>query len=252
MAIYRRTGKVWTIEDFQRANEERREEARNKIRRAVSYCVNEGLQISRATLATLTSCSPNTLKKHADLWKLLAIGSGEYNSGGAESRLVFPSPLGVEEDFSIGSFDVAQVQKNGNAKTPPEAIGNLKVGAQVFSIFPQFDSDSTQWANGTLPTMAGELRTEQSESGRASRQSLPRFDLQNLWTRDNIQTINKRTEIQSQSAPQFLQFNSSPESIGIIASGADGFALFDKPQLIATAHSGNLTAARNHTLFECR
>jgi hypothetical protein len=103
LAIYRRTGTVWTVEGFQRANEDRRDKARNKIRRAVSYCLSEGLQISRRTLATLTGCSPNTLKKHADLWKLLAMGSSEYNSGGAGGVLVLPGSLqltlAAEEDF---------------------------------------------------------------------------------------------------------------------------------------------------------
>lgn len=81
LAIYRKTGKVWTVEDFKQANEDRRDQARCKIRAAVDRCLNEGRQISRSTLAAMTGCSPNTLKKHADLWKLFAIGSGEYNPG---------------------------------------------------------------------------------------------------------------------------------------------------------------------------
>jgi hypothetical protein len=81
LAIYRKTGKVWTVEDFKQANEDRRDEARCKIRAAVDRCLNEGRQISRSALAAMTGCSPNTLKKHADLWRLFAIGSGEYNRG---------------------------------------------------------------------------------------------------------------------------------------------------------------------------
>lgn len=90
LAIYRKTGKVWTVEDFKQANEDRRDEARCKIRAAVAECLTDGRQISRATLAALTGCSPNTLKKHADLWKLFAIGSGEYNRGGLSG---FVGPL---------------------------------------------------------------------------------------------------------------------------------------------------------------
>ncbi|MBX9692898.1 MAG: hypothetical protein K2Z81_10980 [Cyanobacteria bacterium] len=81
--IYHKTGKVWTVEDFKQANDHRQEEARCKIRAAVAHCLEEGRQVSRSTLEGLTGCSPNTLKKHADLWKLFAIGSREYNRGGS-------------------------------------------------------------------------------------------------------------------------------------------------------------------------
>ena len=102
LAIYRKTGRIFTVEEFQKANERSRETARNKIQQAVSDCVNEGQQISRSTLEKLTGCSPNTLKKHGDLWRLLAIGSGEYNSGGVGELVVLSgSSEAKRENFSF-------------------------------------------------------------------------------------------------------------------------------------------------------
>ncbi len=112
LAIFRKTGKVWTVEDFKQANDDRQEEARRKIRAAVAQCLEEGRQISRSTLEVLTGCSPNTLKKHSDLWRFFAIGSGEYNRGGAGAvgplSLVPRSELSEKEE-SVDSTAVGPV-----------------------------------------------------------------------------------------------------------------------------------------------
>lgn len=107
LAIYRKTGKVWTVDDFKQANEDRRDEARCKIRAAVDQCLNEGRQISRSTLAAITGCSPNTLKKHADLWKLFAIGSGEYNRGGGGGSVLSCGSCPGSEKQVLRLFDQA-------------------------------------------------------------------------------------------------------------------------------------------------
>jgi hypothetical protein len=69
-----------TVEDLKEANDKREDEARAKIRRAVDHCLAQGMQISRKTLEKLTGCSPNTLRKHGDLWRLFAAGSGVCSS----------------------------------------------------------------------------------------------------------------------------------------------------------------------------
>ncbi len=114
LAIYRKTGRIFTVEEFQKANERSRETARNKIQQAVSDCVTEGRQISRSTLEKLTGCSPNTLKKHGDLWRLLAIGSGEYNSGGRGALVLLPgSSEAKRENFSsVNLGDSGDLEKS--------------------------------------------------------------------------------------------------------------------------------------------
>lgn len=72
--------KTLTVEDLKEANDKREDEARAKIRRAVDHCLAAGMQISRKTLERLTGCSPNTLRRHGDLWRLFAAGSGVCSS----------------------------------------------------------------------------------------------------------------------------------------------------------------------------
>lgn len=82
IALYRKTGKVWTVADFRKANEDRRDEARCKIRAVVAECLEHGWQISRNSVAAMTGCSVNTVRKHADLWRLFASRSGDHSPGG--------------------------------------------------------------------------------------------------------------------------------------------------------------------------
>lgn len=141
LAIYRKTGKVWTVEDFKQANEDRRDEARCKIRAAVDQCLNEGRQISRSTLAAMTGCSPNTLKKHADLWKLFAIGSGEYNPGVGGACPVFlvrrSESSDLEKEF-LEPPDLLGEKPEIGALIVPGCIPDpvLEIGAQGSSVLP--------------------------------------------------------------------------------------------------------------------
>jgi hypothetical protein len=85
--------KTLSIEDLQNANNKREDDARGKIRRAVEQCQAIGQQISRQTLKAMTGCSVNTIRRHGDLWRHLAIGSGECSSPGVA---VLPAPSGLE------------------------------------------------------------------------------------------------------------------------------------------------------------
>jgi len=95
------TGRTWTVDDLIKGNEGREKDARKKIKAAVRKCLTEGRQISRKTLQALSGCSPNTLRKHADLWRLLAAGSGDKNRGVQGGLSVLPGSSGPERDFLI-------------------------------------------------------------------------------------------------------------------------------------------------------
>ncbi|MGD9683533.1 MAG: hypothetical protein AB7W16_20395 [Candidatus Obscuribacterales bacterium] len=77
--LARRTGRLWHMDDFKKANEDRELDAREKIRDAVQELLREGRRVSGRAIAQLTGCSRNTVKKHSDLW--LQSGSGVYNLG---------------------------------------------------------------------------------------------------------------------------------------------------------------------------
>lgn len=77
--LARRTGRLWHMDDFKKANEDRELDAREKIREAVQELLREGRRVSGRAIAQLTGCSRNTVKKHSDLW--LQSGSGVYNLG---------------------------------------------------------------------------------------------------------------------------------------------------------------------------
>ncbi len=99
LAHYRQTGKVWTVEEYKTANEGKLANARQRISEAVAQCLQSGQQISRKTLEKLTGCSPNTLRKHGDLWRLLATGSHVYNRGGRGGSVLFGGSASEKEIF---------------------------------------------------------------------------------------------------------------------------------------------------------
>ena len=159
LAIYRKTGKVWTVEDFRQANQDRRDEARDKIQAAVSQCLSEGRQISRSTLAALTGCSPNTLKKHADLWKLFAIGSGEYNRGavgGCPVSLVLGSDRS-EEKKEVLDPPVALGQK-------PEIDAVIVTGCSPSPVI-EINSQGTSVLRACSPVLNGRWRRRGNATG---------------------------------------------------------------------------------------
>ncbi len=100
--------RTWRLEDWRKGNEKSEAKARRKIEDAVNICLAQGQQISRGVLVGITGCSINTVKKHGDLWRHLAIGSSDLEPGGMaqgavfssekENLLVFPEIL-----FSSGS-----------------------------------------------------------------------------------------------------------------------------------------------------
>lgn len=163
ITIYRKTGKVWTVDEFKQANDDRRDSARCKIRAAVEQCVNQGRQISRSVLASITGCSPNTLKKHADLWKHFAIGSGEYNPGGG-------GPVGL-----------SLVRSSDDQKESLELLDVLGEKAEICASIQESCSPDPVLETGSTgnfvlpacsPVMYGRWRRRGKATGRRHRGSL--------------------------------------------------------------------------------
>jgi hypothetical protein len=79
MALYRKTGKLWTVEEFEKANHDRRLEARARIAEAIINLEDQGRLITIAEVARQAGSHWSTVKKNVDL---LAPSLGEYNRGG--------------------------------------------------------------------------------------------------------------------------------------------------------------------------
>lgn len=124
IALFRKTGRVWTVADFRKANDDRRDEARCKIRAAVGQCLEFGWQITRNSIAAMTGCSVNTVRKHCDLWTLFSTRSGEYSPGGlggspACLSLVLNKPEIIKQpidshDSALGVQGICDQPSSGN------------------------------------------------------------------------------------------------------------------------------------------
>jgi hypothetical protein len=67
IALYRRTGRIWSIEQFEKANQNRKLEARARIAEAICELEDEGTQISIAEVARRAKADWRTVKKNWDL-----------------------------------------------------------------------------------------------------------------------------------------------------------------------------------------
>lgn len=72
VSIYKRTGRVWAIEQFERANENSKLEARDRIRQAILELKQEGQLLTFAEIARRAGAHWRTVKKNEDL---LVLGS---------------------------------------------------------------------------------------------------------------------------------------------------------------------------------
>jgi hypothetical protein len=114
------------MEDLKKANDDRQEKARSKIKRAVGDCLQQGRQVSRKTLEAITGCSPNTIRKHSDLWKLFAAGSGVLISGGRGPLCLVPVLVSEETSKQLTE---SELQTAGNEFSVfVEDTGNYQEG----------------------------------------------------------------------------------------------------------------------------
>jgi hypothetical protein len=97
LALYRKTGKLWTVEEFEKANHDRRLEARARIAEAVINLEDQKRLITLAEVAREAHADRRTVKKNVDL---LTRCVGEYNRGGAGGLAVLRSENSVLENES--------------------------------------------------------------------------------------------------------------------------------------------------------
>jgi hypothetical protein len=86
--LYKITGRIWTVEDLQKGNIRRAENARNRIALAVTQLEMDGQLITKSAVARLAQASRNTVSKY---WDLLACCSSDYIGGAGGSLALVPS-----------------------------------------------------------------------------------------------------------------------------------------------------------------
>jgi hypothetical protein len=70
IGLYKATGRVWSMDDFRKGNERRRETAREKITAALELLTAQGRKVTLRQLMRLTGCHHQTINRHADIWRI--------------------------------------------------------------------------------------------------------------------------------------------------------------------------------------
>lgn len=79
LAHYRKTGKVWTVSEYEQANIDRMADARERIKSAILEMEATGELLTISAVARAAGAGRNTVKRHRDLF---ACWSSVYNRGG--------------------------------------------------------------------------------------------------------------------------------------------------------------------------
>jgi len=124
IALYRKTGKLWTVEEFEKANHDRRLEARARIAEAVVTLEDQGrLFLTFAEVARQAGAHRSTVKKNADL---LTRCLGEYNRGGSGGLgAVLPS-FGPE--FEEEKTSVLEIETNSQTGCVLDSLRSDRAG----------------------------------------------------------------------------------------------------------------------------
>jgi hypothetical protein len=85
LAHFRKTGKVWTVTEYEQANIDRMADARERIKAAILELEATGELLTISAIAREAGASRNTVKRHRDLF---ACWSGEYNRGGSGAAVL--------------------------------------------------------------------------------------------------------------------------------------------------------------------
>ncbi|MBX9723626.1 MAG: hypothetical protein K2X81_19635 [Candidatus Obscuribacterales bacterium] len=145
VAIYRRTGRIWSIAQFENANRDRRIGARGRIRDAIVSLKEEGKLITIAEVIRRAKSHYATVKKNWDLLAvvhtseepgletetnqdLLARSAGVISSGGG----VTPVPSD-NHDFEIAAVDSAIQELQVEVVQEFDAVSSSAGSAEIFS-----------------------------------------------------------------------------------------------------------------------
>jgi len=144
VALYKATGRIWSIEDLKKGNDGRLAEARDKIRTAVELLSKQGRRVGLRQLMRLTGCHQDTVNKHADLWKSRVFSSvpGDKNpvlGQDLDTRGGAPGAVAGKEFFDLVAVEPPLVlpgkqptsEPPASNPSPSGAFGSFDTGTQV-------------------------------------------------------------------------------------------------------------------------
>lgn len=185
LAHYRQTGKVWTVSEYEQANIDRMDDARERIKAAVLELETRGELLTISAIARESGASRNTVKRHRDLF---ACWSGEYNRGGMgalvlsggscpdSEKKVLPlfdpadsgdldvsedscseelAPIDITPPFLLPGYEPTS-EPPASRPSPAGSFGSLDAGAQV------------RWYSGRTADGAGGLEPSGNEPAEGS------------------------------------------------------------------------------------
>lgn len=110
--LYQKTGKLWTIEELQKANVDRSMDARHRIAVAMAQLEAEGAQITQAAVAIRAGACRKTVRRNSDLF---AAWGGVYNGGAGG---LFSPVVLLDSSVENGSDHSVPVDKETEADQP--------------------------------------------------------------------------------------------------------------------------------------
>jgi hypothetical protein len=134
--LYKITGRIWTVEDLQKGNIRRAENARNRIALAITQLEIEGQLITKASVARRAQASRNTVAKY---WDLFACCSSDYIGGAGDSGSSSSSVLSSDESLQKLDLGVLSEQSAfpkfdfGQLNSEQSLLWKLTPCAQIFS-----------------------------------------------------------------------------------------------------------------------
>ena len=157
--LHKKTGKLWTIDELEKANIDRSLDARQRIALAVAQLDAEGSEIDIAKVARRAKACHKTVAKNRDL---LCSRGGEYIAGGAGGLHQPPDFSGGPSSVSTGSARPVAVldpvpSEGESIDLPFVGSGDSQVLAPLFPLWQESQAAFAQLQAPSLPVLSASL-----------------------------------------------------------------------------------------------
>ena len=161
IGLTKKTGYLWTPADLERANQKREASARDKIRTAKQFLLDQGRRVTGRQIMRLTGCSYHTVKKHEDIWSISSGAQLPRAAGDLDPGVLLPvrlvevgfekkekSEIPFSQDFDFEEQEQPITAKvvplsiclaNSQPSKPQQKAQALRVPSEGFPLGPSFD-----------------------------------------------------------------------------------------------------------------
>jgi hypothetical protein len=199
MDLSKGTKRTWSIDDLQKGNEGRQEEARQKITAALQQLLEEGCRVTCRSLSRLSGCHRDTVKRHLDIWgefRGLSDGLGDQNSF-----------LDLDQPLGVGSVVLLEQALPPSTESVSSLVHPHPDGVSVIA---PFLSDPLSYS-GSLISFASQDRAHAVDEGQSSVRQL------RIFPAHLVEFRRKSTRAGSNA----LKVHPLPNSSGNVATEAD-------------------------------